>query len=85
MDHLRPYQIKKVGSGSQEALARQRERKRVEEEWRDTIQGVIDQEEAATPDVIAAFLRVNPHPTTPHERTAYRQLQRRLQRGAEHG
>jgi hypothetical protein len=83
MEHLRTYQIKKVGS-KEEAIARQRERKRVEEEWRDAIQGVIDQEEAVTADVVAALLGVNPSPQTPHERTQFRQLSRRLQRGADH-
>src|SRR5437016_7180015 len=84
MEHLRTYQIKKVSS-REEAVARQRVRKRVEEEWRDAIQGVIDTEEAATPDVIAALLGVNPHPATPQERTALRSLYRRLERGAAHG
>jgi hypothetical protein len=84
MNHLATYQIKKVRS-REEAVARQRERKRVEEEWRDAIQGVIDREDAATPDVIAALLGINPSPTTPQERTALRSLYRRLERGAAHG
>jgi len=84
MDHLRDYLIKKTKT-KEEAVARQRERKRVEMEWRRAIEHVLDRYQAATPEDIAACVGVNPFPQTPQERTALRSLYRRLDRGALHG
>ena len=84
MHHLRDYQIKKT-INKEEAIARQRERKRVEIEWRRAIEDVLDTYQAASPEDIAACVGVNPSPTTPQERTALRALYRRLERGALHG
>jgi hypothetical protein len=84
MDHLRDYLIKKTKT-KEEAVARQRERKRVEMEWRRAIEHVLDRYQAATPEDIAACVGVNPFPQTPQERTALRSLYRRLERGTLHG
>jgi hypothetical protein len=87
---LTPYHIKKIenpdpAKRKAEAIARQRERKRIELMWNRDIRRVVDRYHAATPTTIAACLGVNPTPDTPHERTQLRQLYRRLERNAFHG
>jgi hypothetical protein len=84
MDRLRAYHIQKTNTKA-EAIARQRERKRVELEWRRAIQHVIQRYQIATPATIAACVGVNPVPTTANERTQLRALYRRLERAAAHG
>jgi hypothetical protein len=84
MDHLASYYIEKEPD-KEKAKARQAARKRVEVYWSRAIEHIIDRNLAATPTTIAASLGVNPQPTTPHERTALRQLYRRCDRGAAHG
>jgi hypothetical protein len=81
---LRSYHIQKT-KDEDEAKTRQAARKRVELEWNRDLRHVIDRYQAATPSTIAACLGVNPKPETPHERTALRQLYRRLERNAFHG
>jgi hypothetical protein len=84
MPALSSYHIQKTKT-SAEAIARQRERKRIELEWKRAIQHVIQQYQVATPATIAACVGVNPQPETAHERTQLRSLHRRLERAAAHG
>jgi hypothetical protein len=84
IDHLRAYHIQKK-QNDDEAIARQRERKRIELEWKRAIQHVIQRYQVATPATIAACVGVNPKPETAHERTQLRSLHRRLERAAAHG
>jgi hypothetical protein len=83
-NHLRAYHIQKK-QNNEEAIARQRERKRIELEWKRLIQDVINEYQVATLATIAACVGVNPSPTTAPERTQLRSLSRRCERGAAHG
>jgi len=84
MQHLASHSIEKA-KDKEEAIARQRQRKEVEIEWRRAIERVIKRYQVATPQTVAACVGVNPSPQTPHERTQLRQLYRRLERNAFHG